>query len=198
MSKKIDGGIVGFAKRVYLKYFVGYSDPQSYWDKRYDLNLKSDWSQERSSPVEIERFNREVAGHMLAYGCSSILEVGCGRGKHRCLPGWVGLDFSVNCLKQSRLTEFVFADFSKHIPLPAGTFDCVMCQYVLLHVPTVLLESAVGEMCRVASKLVIVCEPKAVGDAGNFSFNHDLKKYFKQFSGHVFFTVGDGEYERWV
>ena len=195
MSKKVDSGIIGLAKRVYLKYFVGYKDAQHYWDSRYGLKLKSDIYQELQAIDEIATFESNIIAALAAHGCTSVLEIGCGRGKHRDIPGWVGLDFSINVLKQSGLKEFVYADFTYRIPLPDKSFDCVMCQSVLLHVPPSKIEFVAAEMCRVAKRLVIISEPRIPGDSKNFSFAHNFEKIFNNtpFTGKVEYIKGTNQ-----
>ena len=193
--KKVDSGPIGTLKRIYLKFAVNYRDPQQHWNQRYRLNLKSDLQQElaESERHEIAKFDVRIKEVMQAYGCNNILEVGCGRGKHRNLNGWTGLDFSSVALKQSGLTEYIVADFTRHIPLPDKSFDCVMCQSVLLHVPPEKIRYAVFEMQRVASKLIILAEPQGKGDAKKYSFNHDLKELFKGFMGKTVYLNELGE-----
>lgn len=190
MSKEIDKGINGLIKRAYLKYCVGYKNPQTYWEKRYSLKLKSDLYQEQQATAEIADCSNRIKQFMEQTGSQSILEIGCGRGKHRNLPGWTGLDFSINALKQSGLKEFIYGDFTKHIPLPDKSFDCVMCQSVLLHVTDEKIGFVASEMCRIARKLVIVSEPKIAGCSGNYSFKHDLNNLFGAvpFEGKVLFA----------
>ena len=124
------------------------------------------------------------------YDCKSILEVGCGKAKIRNLPGYCGLDFSIKALQRSGLKEFILADITKRIPLPDKTFDVVSCGYVLLHIHPDKIEKAIIEMCRVAKKMVLICEPP-YGTFANqkFSFSHDLKTLFtKHFSGNIIFV----------
>lgn len=190
MSKNIDSGLIGIIKRFYLKYIIGYENRQRYWNKRYRLMLKTDFSQETFHPEKITQFTLEIDSLMRKYNCQNILEIGCGRGKHRTLKGWVGLDFSINILKQSGLQEYIVADFTSHIPVPDKTFDCVMCQSVLLHVPLERIGFVASEMCRVSKKLIIVSEPIFCSLGNNFSFGHDIETLFKsmQFGGKIEFV----------
>ena len=40
--KKVDRGIKGLVKRVYLKYFVGYKNPQKYWNTRWSIEMQTE------------------------------------------------------------------------------------------------------------------------------------------------------------
>src|SRR5262249_32528969 len=75
----------------------------------------------------------------------SILDVGCGTGRHSIrFANWggkvTGLDFSTGMLGRARSkagadsVTFVEHDITKSFPFDAGTFDLVLCCLVLDHV----------------------------------------------------------------
>jgi SAM-dependent methyltransferase len=176
-----------FLKRVFLKFITGYKDPQKYWNRRWELGLKSEeWSAEM-----LKRYIEMLSEIMCEYKCNNILEIGCGRAQLRGLPGYLGMDFSVKALQRSGLTEFIFADVTNHIPLSDEAFDAVLVRYVLLHVLPEHIEKAASEISRVAKKIVILCEPpykRGETQSSIHSFNHNLLEIFRRhFVGRLIF-----------
>jgi ubiquinone/menaquinone biosynthesis C-methylase UbiE len=128
---------------------------------------------------------------MARHKCTNVLEIGCGRGELRELPGYLGLDFSLAILRRSGLQDFLYADITHRIPLPDKVFDAVLSRYVLLHIPFDKIELAVKEMSRVAKKCVILYETwsSSQEQVGTYCYKHDLPKLFNEyFDGVVVFV----------
>jgi SAM-dependent methyltransferase len=176
-----------FIKRVFLKYITGYGDERKYWDTRWKLALKNEeWDSDFKQKMTA-LLNRVMS----QYRCKSILEVGCGKANLRELPGYVGLDFSLESIKRSGLKEAIFADVTNHIPLPDKSYDAAFTRYVLLHILPNKIENAVAEMSRVAAKCIILYEPPYEPNKPQVqphSFNHNLPEIFrKHFDGPIVF-----------
>lgn len=172
--------VKGFLKRFFLKYIVGYTNPQKYWDMRWKLGLKAEERTEHSTKVQLQ----EITNVMRQHGCSNILEVGCGKtGLHE-LPGYLGLDFSLESLRKSGLKQFIYADITEKIPLPDKSQDAVLSRFVLLHIPFDKIDVAVREISRVAKKCVILYEPWSlkVKHSQPHCFSHNLPVLFKKYS----------------
>lgn len=181
--------IKDFIKRVVLK-FVGYKNPQTYWDIRWKLGLKAEeWTKET-----IQREFTLITKLKEQYGCQSILEVGCGKAHLRNLEGYMGLDYSLVTLKKSKLNMFIYGDISdRNLAIPNKSFDAVMTRLVLLHIPFTKIEFAVDNICRIARKLIVLKEPtSAIPKQTHFHcFTHNLPKLFEKFEGEVVFLPKD-------
>jgi hypothetical protein len=178
------------SKRVFLKYIKGYGNEQNYWDSRWNLGLQAEvWTNEKllATMATIEKI-------MIDNNCNSFIDVGSGKAELRNLPGYVGLDFSLEGIKKSGLKEAIFADVTNSIPLPDKSFDVVFTRVVLLHIPPNKIETAVSNLCRVAKKCLVLMEPKynPVPDVNvkvqRHCFNHNLPELInKKFDGQVFY-----------
>ncbi|HEY3058722.1 MAG TPA: methyltransferase domain-containing protein [Chloroflexota bacterium] len=110
--------------------------------------LYSVWDGEHDDPFEL----RLLKNLRLAPGLS-VLDVGCGPGTfHRALHGHgvtsiVGLDRSLGMLREASIGRYAQAD-AQALPLPDASFDGVMANHMLFHVPDIPL--ALREMRRVA------------------------------------------------
>ena len=173
-------------KRIYLKYIVGYGNPENYWNKRWQINCEVEKGSEKRRK---QRFST-IKNLMQKNECENILEVGCGKARFRELPGYLGLDFSLEALKKSGLQNFVHADITKKIPLPDKNMDAVLSMWVLLHVPFDKIECAVAEISRVTKKLVVLYEPWSLKPKHSqpHCFSHNLPELFKKhFDGVIVF-----------
>jgi len=174
-----------FFKGVVLKV-VGYRNPKVYWDTRWKLGLKAEkWTQET-----LEREFTLINGLMEQYGCENILDVGCGKAHLRNLKGYIGLDYSREVLKKSKVNTFIYGDISdSNLPIPDRSFDAVMTRFVLLHIPFEKIEFAVDNICRIARELIILKEPtSAFPKQTHFHcFAYNLPKLFEKFDGKVVF-----------
>ncbi len=186
MSKK-ENRVRFFLKRVFLK-MLGYKNAHKYWEAHWRLSPYSSKLTLESDQKLLE-FVRAV---MNEYGCDNIIDIGCGRGYCRELPGYLGIDFSFEGLKKSELPEFLFADMTRRIPLPDKTFDAAFVSAVLIHIPSEKIEKAVSEISRVVKKVIILNEPPyGMGDLNRKShvFSHNLVELFsKHFSGDLIFV----------
>ncbi|MCW3980824.1 MAG: class I SAM-dependent methyltransferase [Candidatus Bathyarchaeota archaeon] len=178
--------IVERIKKLWLKYVVGYDKPKTYWDSRWKADLSAEKTTGKTAREELETIKRLMKKH----SCQDILEIGCGKATLRDLPGYLGLDFSIEALKQSGLDTFVYADVTKRIPLPDKSQDAVLSRYMLLHIPFSEIENAVEEISRVAKNVVILKEPYGTSKehAQPHCFLHNLPELFhKFFDGNVEF-----------
>jgi hypothetical protein len=184
MSKDTKGKIQ-LLKRLYLKFLVGYGNKQRYWDSRWRLSLKD----EEWLAVDREYLILQLTDLMGKHGCVGLLEVGCGAAELKNIKGYVGLDFSLEAIKRSGLKEAIFADITNHIPLPDKCVDVVFCRAVLLHVSHDKIVKAVGELMRVARKMMVFIEPKydPLAEFNFHCFNHNLKELTNGFDGEVIF-----------
>lgn len=161
-----------------LKYVTGYNEPQRYWNERWS------YGEEKTNFPQFESRIREILHKTRS---QNILDVGCGPATLRGLPNYVGLDFSTIILQQSGLTEYIYADFSKHIPLPDKCFDASLCANALLHVPPSRIDRAIDEICRVTRNAVILVETYKFKPNQPHCFAHNLPLLFKEkFDGEVF------------
>ena len=185
MSKE-ENRIRFFLKRLFLK-MLGYKNAHKYWQVHWRL---SPYSSKLSLETDrkILEFVRMV---MNEYECGNIIDIGCGRAYCRELPGYLGIDFSMEGLKRSELPEFLFADITRRIPLPDKIFDAALVSAVLIHIPNEKIEKAFSEISRVVKKVIILNEPAyGMGDLKRKShvFSHNLVELFsKHFSGDLVF-----------
>lgn len=183
-KKQIDD-IMDYLKSVVLR-FGSYKKPQKYWDTRWGLGLK----RERSEDVRLEF---DFINNLIEqYGCQNILEIGCGgkKSSFHNLKGYMGFDFSLRALKKSGLKTFIYGDIcDPNLPIPDKSFDAVMTRAVLMHISFSQINFAVDNICRIATKLIILRE--AVSDTPiqtHFHcFLHNLPKLFEKFEGKVIF-----------
>jgi SAM-dependent methyltransferase len=186
MSKNTKG-LSQLIKRVFLKYVTGYRNEQKYWDSRWKLGLKDDeWTEDNR-----QKMIKLLENLMAKNQCKTFLDVGCGKAVLRDLPGYVGLDFSLESIKRSGLKEAVFADITNRIPLPDKSFDAVFTRTVLLHIPPDKIERAVSEVCRVTKKCLILHEPHYDPNGPELRFhcfNHNLPEIVgRHFKGETIF-----------
>ncbi len=171
-------------KELWLKYVIGYGEPQKYWNSRWKAKLPAKISTQQVLGKEFENIRNIMEKH----SCQNVLEIGCGKAILRNLPGYLGLDFSLEALKKSELTSFIYADITKQIPLPDKSQDAVLSRYVLLHIPCSEIESAVKEISRVAKNAIILREPYGTNkeQVQPHCFVHNLPELFKKyFDGHL-------------
>lgn len=173
---------MSFLKRFYLKYIVGYKNPRRYWDERWKTRIDTkDYAEYRRGIFE--RISRILSEN----DCNNVLEIGCGQAWLRELPNYLGLDFSLETLKQSKLPAFLFGDITEHIPLPNKCFDAIISTAVLMHIPERDIEKAITEISRIAKKCVILQESRVQSNQPHCFF-HDYENLFKKhFEGKVCF-----------
>ena len=171
-------------KELYLKYVKGYGNERSYWDSRWSLGLRN----EKLTSAYQKGLTYKITKIMEITECASFLDLGCGGAKLRGIPGYLGLDFSLEAIKKSGLTEAIYADITKRIPLPDKSIDMSFAMVVFLHIPPEKIEKAVSEVCRVTKKCIFLVEPKynQQADYQKHCFNYDLESMVKkQFDGVV-------------
>ena len=171
-------------KHIFLKYIKGYGDEQKYWDSRWKLGLKNETLTGEYQKSLVLKIN----SYMIQFDCNSFLDLGCGEAQLRNIPGYLGLDFSLEAIKKSRLEEAIFADITNRIPLPDKSVDMAFAMVVFLHIPPAKIDRAISEVCRVTKKCVFLVEPKYNPDLilQKHCFSYDLKaKIQKQFNGEL-------------
>ncbi|MCL4559717.1 MAG: class I SAM-dependent methyltransferase [Chloroflexi bacterium] len=130
----------------------------STWHKRFVQQAR--WTQ------DLRRYLYEKAGFAQA---QRILEVGCGTGAittdlhYHTLATVYGLDLNPRHLALAQqndpLSHFIHGDAAS-LPFPAGTFDAVLCHFLLLWVADAA--QVVREMARLARKggcVIALAEP---------------------------------------
>jgi SAM-dependent methyltransferase len=121
---------------------------------------------------------------------SSVLDVGCGRGRLASLLGevlpsahYTGLDIG---LAQVQATEAVRPDGNVyHTPIqdfdPKHRFDLVLSSEVLMHIPPNEIEQVAHKMSTIASKYILLIEwTEPIGDVVPAEWNwiHDYRALF--------------------
>jgi hypothetical protein len=174
--------LTSLAKRVLLALH-GYDDERAYWDRRWKLKV---------DPVDQayhDRLKGKVGQLMQEHDCKNVLEVGCGQAWLRTLPGYLGLDFSLEAFKANGLSEFVVADITKRVPLLDKSFDCVVSMGVLMHIKPSRIVVACNELMRVTRKLIVLqestIEPAQKKCSDVHCYLHDYDLLFRDFSGKV-------------
>jgi len=173
---------LSFLKRFYLKYIIGYKNPRKYWDQRWKTRI------DNKDSIEFRRgMFKRISSILSENECSNVLEIGCGHAWLRELPNYLGIDFSLEALKQSNLPAFLFSDTTKHIPLPSKCFDAAISISVLIHIPERDIEKAITEISRVTKKCIILQESSVQSNQPH-CFSHDYENLFKKhFEGKVYF-----------
>lgn len=171
-------------KKVYLKSVVGYKDPKRYWNKRWKIRFD-----EKDDGEYYQKLFERVARILDDNECRNVIEIGCGQAKLRELPGYLGVDFSLEALKQNNLESFLYADITKGIPLPDKCFDAAMTMTVLMHIPENHIKKATSEINRVTKKCIILMESRLPPKQPH-CFLHDYKKLFSDFPGKLVFMNG--------
>ena len=172
-------------KELYLKYVKGYGNERSYWDSRWSLGLRNE---KLTSEYQKRLIHQKILDAMKLNGCTSFLDIGAGEAMLRDVPGYLGLDFSLEAIKKSGLTEAIYADITKRIPLPDKSVDMSFAMVVFLHIPPVKIDKAISEVCRVTRKCIFLVEPKYNQQVRyqKHCFNYDLEGMIKkQFDGVV-------------
>jgi glycosyltransferase involved in cell wall biosynthesis len=140
---------------------------------RRDWEHWNGWGRERITRiVENEQMmhpgrssRRALADVALQLG-SHILDVGCGPGalwphfaRHQQRVRWAGMDVTNAMLMTARRcfphVPVVRAD-AGNLPWPSGAFEVVVVRHVLEHLPRWLMQRALSEAIRVASRAVLV------------------------------------------
>jgi SAM-dependent methyltransferase len=137
-----------------------YADPRDYWTLRGGAEY---FREQEDQPSRTAR-SEWIAGRVVEYRPSSILEVGCGYGKQlRAIRGrldvpMVGLDFSPSQLglAQNYLGGLDRIDLvlgsGLTLPFPDQSFDLVLTSAVILHNPPPAAEAIRREVLRVARR----------------------------------------------
>ena len=128
----------------------------------------------------------------------SVLDVGCGFGRiiRRVLQKFgdvriTGLDFSKTMLENARHyvrkdVKLVYGDASR-MPFKDASFDLVLSNEVLLHVPPSKIGKVRSEMARVARKYIVMVEfyTPVKEKLERHCFNHDHKTAFEKMGFEV-------------
>lgn len=175
-------------KAFLLKLLTDYDvDPRSYWNLRwrtgYDSDGGVDGCPEQYKTDAREKWKAQIEMLMKEHGCTSILDVGCGKAWLRGLPGYLGLDWSLAVFKNSGLRSFLVADAGQGLPLPSKSFDAACSFFFLMHQPLDKAQAVSQEMMRVAKRLIILREETSSKPLEKHCFNHDYDMLFNGFEG---------------
>jgi SAM-dependent methyltransferase len=168
-----------------LLKIIGYKNPHRYWNLHWRL------SQKNITLDTDKRLYATVEGIMQENHYENILDVGCGRAYLRALKGYLGLDWSMEAIKNNGLEQFLIADITNRIPLPDETLDCTYVSAVLGHIPPDKIERAVAEISRVTRYALILNEERTLAQQTKpHVFSHDLETLVKKhFRGQVFWLI---------
>ena len=143
------------------------------WDPLRIRNIVCD--EQRQSSTTSTR--RALADLIVSLG-DSLLDLGCGPGamwryfqEHQPRFSWAGADVTqamVGVAHELHPDVPVCVTDAGNLPFAEGRFDVVLLRHVLEHLPQWLMERALSEAMRVASKAVVVdfyVPPKLLGDS---------------------------------
>ena len=156
------------------------------WDKRSPDFLRKENQLRMDEPV------RQMIADKVADSCSSVLDVGCAS----CISypyfkeakvKYTGIDFTEQFIDRAKelyprikaikmdATKMLFSD---------NSFDAVYCKAVIEHIPPYDLRMVLGEMCRVARKLVLIAFFLApTNEQTDYRWHHKgawINRYFKE------------------
>ena len=97
------------------------------------------------------------------HNCKTVLNVGCGiAASHLSYKAdYYGVDVTPKFVAEAhRRGANVQVSSILNLPFKDNCFECVCCENLLVHLPPGLWKSALNEMFRVASKLVVTNEPQ--------------------------------------
>jgi 2-polyprenyl-3-methyl-5-hydroxy-6-metoxy-1,4-benzoquinol methylase len=145
-------------------YSPSLDEQQQYWDRRWDRTRNpNEWSFRRAEAIT--RFLRS-----LRLECPKILDLGCGTGwfadQLSYLGTVTGIDLSETAISLARVqfpqATFIAGDLYE-LPLPAETFDVVVSQEVIAHVPNqVALLDRIHHVLKPEGYLVVTTVNKFV------------------------------------
>ena len=172
-------------KRGIIKHLIGYDNPKKYWNYRWKLTKATEniqyWSHLFS---KVQRL-------MNIYKCKSILDIGCGPAKLKTLKGYIGLDFSIESLKRSKLKSFILADITNKIPLPDNSIDMIFIRNVLIHIKPEELPKAIQEIIRISKTCIVIAETPSKSTQDH-CFRHNYHSLFKDYEGELIFLDSEG------
>ena len=123
---------------------------------------------------------------LLPGNVSSVLDAGCGDGFIiNSLPQElysVGLDLSTEALKHVIRKKCLGS--ITNLPFPDSSFDLVMCNDVIEHLPEPLMLQALKELSRVASKYVLITVPHEEDLSANLAKCEDCETIY-HINGHL-------------
>ncbi len=126
----------------------------------------------------------------------SLLDVGCGTGRRLRDSGAanaVGVDLTVEMLREVRGTHAVAAADVRALPFPAASFDVVWCRLVLGHLRTIDIAYAeLSRVCRPIGVCVVTdLSPKAIAAGHRRTFRdadgtmRELEHFVHSAEGHI-------------
>lgn len=128
------------------------------FDYCHHYNQTSLWGKDYH-PVNVNRANEIIA--MIPEDVTSILDAGCGDGlvTNRLDRQYfsVGLDISMEALKY--LTVPTLCTNITTIPFKDDSFDIVLANELIEHLPVPIYEKSLGEIQRVAKKYILLSVP---------------------------------------
>jgi SAM-dependent methyltransferase len=126
-------------------------ESSSYWDARYHqhrfkliCNVLDNLSPDGVNFVDVGAGTGEYLEHMRSAGAAKVVAV--------------DLSFAY-CARLSRVSSLVSQSSGVALSLKSGSADIVLCSEVIEHVPPSEARSVIAELCRVATRAVIVTTP---------------------------------------
>ncbi len=142
------------------------TNPESFEKKYYEQEAL--WGPERfCNSRERERFTSVL--EFLPNDFVSIIDVGCGNGAFlnslREITGDMSFHFSVGFDRSTSAIRQIKGNAVQgsiaHLPFPDQSFDLVLCQEVLEHLPQQDYRLALEELARIAKRYVLITVPNS-------------------------------------
>ena len=185
---------VGNQLNLRFKVLYNKSLVTEYIDKAMDIYEKEYYNQPSLWNTQAEAYQVQLLADILSLlpeDTHSILDVGCGNGIiTNVLPKnihVVGLDSSTEALK-TVVHETVVGSIA-NLPFADNSFDLVMANDVIEHLPEEVYIKSISELFRVASKYVLISVPHAeqlekaltkCADCGSrYHINHHQRSLFE-------------------
>jgi ubiquinone/menaquinone biosynthesis C-methylase UbiE len=101
---------------------------------------------------------------MLAYNnshCDNVLNIGCGifNNPELYTTEHYGVDVTPKFVKEAHKRTDAAVASAEHLPFIDNSFNAVICENLLLHLPPYTYKTVIDEMFRVSSKIVAFNEP---------------------------------------
>ena len=153
---------------VLVSYILGkvFYDPHSYWERRAAVY--------KTYRPKFHEQHKTAAMKLLV---GSVLEVGCGTGRLLSIHKGLGVDFSLNMLKQCE-GERIAMD-AAFLGFIDKSFDTVFTCETLMHIKPDQIERVVSQILRIARKRIVAIEYDGnLPILAKHLFKHDYRKFF--------------------
>lgn len=170
------------------------------WNKRASpIDVPRNLFHSRSARIDTTHTLSVVAPHLRV--ADAVLDVGCGSGyvtwclaKHQCAR--------VSCVdivdsRRAQLDDFHLYD-GVSLPFADASFDVVMLNFVLHHIPNETKSRAMAEVRRVAARSVIVLEDTPRNWIDRYFSNRHGRTFQRQINSQLpFGFYSQPEWETW-